>query len=73
VSKPTFEETLERLRAVVARLEAPGDPLPLERSLELFEEGVVLARTASTALEAAEARVEVLLADGSTEPLDAEP
>lgn len=70
-----FEETLDRLRKVVGHLEAGGEdgkPLPLEHSLELFEEGVGLAKTASGALEAAEARVEVLLADGSVEPLDAE-
>ncbi len=70
-----FEETLDRLRQVVGRLESRGDdgaPLPLEQSLELFEEGVGLAKTASGALEAAEARVEVLLADGSVKPLQGE-
>jgi len=66
---PPFETTLARLREVVERLEAAGDPLPLEESLELFEEGVKLARAATSALEAAEQRVEVLLADGTTEPL----
>ena len=69
--EPTFEQTLERLRSVVARLESGGEPMPLEESLALFEEGVGLARAATAALEAAEARVEVLLADGSTAPLEA--
>lgn len=67
-----FEETLDRLRHVVGQLERGGDggqPLPLEQSLELFEEGVALAKSASGALEAAEARIEVLLADGGVEPL----
>ena len=74
-SPPAFEETLERLRKVVGQLEAGGDggaPLPLEQSLELFEEGVGLAKSASGALEAADARVEALLADGSVEPLEDE-
>ena len=67
--QPPFETTLARLREVVERLEAGGEPLPLEESLELFEEGVRLARAATSALEGAEQRVEVLLADGTTEPL----
>jgi exodeoxyribonuclease VII small subunit len=74
-NSPAFEETLERLRKVVGQLEAGGDegaPLPLEQSLRLFEEGVGLAKSASGALEAADARVEALLADGTVEPLDSE-
>ena len=69
----TFEETLDRLRQVVARLEGgseDGDALPLEQSLALFEEGVGLAKAAAGALDAAEARVESLVADGGWEPLD---
>ena len=38
----SFEESVRRLATIVEQLEA-GD-LPLERSLELFEEGVRLAR-----------------------------
>ncbi len=69
----TFEETLDRLRQVVGQLEGgseEGDALPLERSLALFEEGVGLAKSAAGELDAAEARVETLMADGGLEPSD---
>lgn len=55
----SFEESVRRLAAIVEQLEA-GD-LPLERSLELFEEGVRLARAAQERLDRAERRVEELL------------
>jgi exodeoxyribonuclease VII small subunit len=56
----SFEDATRRLGAIVDELES-GD-LPLERSLELFEEGVRLARTAQERLDKAERRVEELLA-----------
>ena len=68
-----FEVSLERLEAVVDRLES-GD-LQLEDSLEAFEEGVRLSRVCSKQLEAAEARIEVLSREGDrwlSEPLDPE-
>ena len=55
----SFEESARRLTAIVEQLE--GGELPLERSLELFEEGVRLARAAKTRLDRAEQRVEELL------------
>jgi len=55
----TFEESARRLSQIVAELE--GGDLPLERSLQLFEEGVRLARAAQERLEQAERRVEELL------------
>jgi exodeoxyribonuclease VII small subunit len=55
----SFEESLSTLERVVAQLES-GD-LPLERALELFEEGVVLARRCQSQLEEAERKVELLL------------
>ncbi|MEM6961190.1 MAG: exodeoxyribonuclease VII small subunit [Myxococcota bacterium] len=61
-----FEQILDRLQSVVERLEA-GD-MPLEQSLCAFENGIRLARLGATRLEEAEHRVEVLLADGSSEP-----
>jgi exodeoxyribonuclease VII small subunit len=54
-----FETALERLAAIVERLE-DGD-LSLDESLKLFEEGVRLARASQARLEAAEKRVEELL------------
>ncbi len=55
----SFETALSRLGDIVNRLE--GGELPLEESLKLFEEGVRLARTAESRLDAAEKRVEELL------------
>ncbi len=55
----SFETSTERLTKIVEQLER-GD-LPLEKSLELFEEGVSLARRAQAQLDRAERRVEELL------------
>lgn len=55
----SFESSLASLEQVVAQLES-GD-LPLERALELFEEGVGLARRCQVQLEDAERKVEMLL------------
>jgi len=56
----SFEATIKRLSEIVAALEN-GD-LPLEESLQLFEEGVKLSRASQQKLDAAEKRVERLLA-----------
>ncbi len=56
---PGFEETLGSLENIVAQLES-GE-LPLERALELFEEGVSLTRNCQQQLEDAERKVELLL------------
>jgi exodeoxyribonuclease VII small subunit len=55
----SFEESTRRLTAIVEALE--GGDLPLERSLELFEEGIRLTRAAQQRLDHAERRVEELL------------
>lgn len=57
--EPGFEESLASLERIVAQLES-GE-LPLERALELFEDGVGLARRCQTQLEEAERKVEVLM------------
>jgi len=54
-----FEDSIRRLHEIVEQLE--GGDLPLERSLDLFEEGVRLAKTSQARLDAAERRVEQLL------------
>ena len=54
-----FEESLSALEKIVAQLEA-GD-LPLERALEIFEEGVGLSRRCQAQLGEAERKVELLL------------
>jgi exodeoxyribonuclease VII small subunit len=55
----SFEESLSSLERIVKQLES-GE-LPLERALELFEEGVILARHCQSQLEEAERKVELLL------------
>jgi len=57
--EPSFEASLSSLEQIVAQLES-GE-LPLERSLELFEDGVALARRCQSQLQDAERKVELLL------------
>ena len=61
----TYEESVQRLQAIVSELE--GDRLPLAQALALFEEGVTRLREASAALADAETRVQQLVEsiDGS--------
>lgn len=56
----SFEAAIKRLTEIVNSLER-GE-LPLEDSLRLFEEGVKLSRISQHRLDAAERRVEQLLA-----------
>ena len=60
----SFEKNLERLGTIVDQLE--GSELPLEKALQLYEEGMQLSAVCQKQLEEAEGRVEVLrkLADG---------
>jgi exodeoxyribonuclease VII small subunit len=57
----TFEASLEALELIVHQLES-GD-LALEKSLELFEEGIRLSRECQDRLSQAERRIEILLRD----------
>ena len=57
----SFEASLEALEQIVQQLES-GD-LPLEKSLELFEQGIRLSRECQERLSQAERRIEVLLRD----------
>jgi len=66
---PKFEECLQQLEKIVEQLEH-GD-LPLEKSLQLFEEGVRLSNTCRKELESAEGKVEILMKQGGK--LQAEP
>lgn len=59
----TFEQSLDELETIVKKLE-DGD-LPLEKSLELFEQGVKLSRECRERLTTAERRIEVLMKDAS--------
>ncbi len=67
-TEPPFEECVRQLEQIVEQLE--GGQLPLEKSLELFEQGVRLAKNAQTTLTTAERRVEEMLSvDESGEPI----
>jgi len=55
---PSFEDTLNRLEAIVETLE--DDPPPLDEALDAYEEGVTLANECLSRLEDAEQRVSEL-------------
>lgn len=64
---PKFEECLDRLEKIVGELEK-GDA-PLDRALELFDEGMKLSGSCRKELEEAEGKVEILLKrDGKLQP-----
>jgi exodeoxyribonuclease VII small subunit len=63
----TFEASLEALEQIVHQLE-DGD-LPLDKSLELFEQGIRLSRECQERLSQAERRIEVLLRDNQGRPV----
>ena len=56
-----FETSLEELERIVRELEQ-GE-LTLEKSLELFEQGVKLSRECQERLNQAERRIEILMRD----------
>ena len=75
ISEMTFEDALRALESVVRRLES-GDVL-LDDSIELYEKGEKLRAHCQARLDAAQARIEKIVAgaDGKptgTAPFDAE-
>lgn len=70
----TFEDSLRALEEVVRRLES-GE-VPLDDSIELYERGEALRKLCQARLDAAQARIEKIVAgpDGqaiATQPFDA--
>ena len=63
----SFEASLEALEQIIHELER-GD-LPLEKSLELFEQGIRLSSQCQERLSQAERRIEVLLRDNQGRPV----
>ena len=67
----TYEQAMERLEAIVRRLE--GGNLPLDEMLRLFEEGGAVGKVCQARLADAELRVERLVGDtGATERMPVE-
>ena len=61
MAEQKFEDAVKKLESIVTRLE-DGD-IPLEESLELFEEGVKLSGFCAKKLDEAEKKVEILMKD----------
>ncbi len=61
----TFEEALKRLEAIVQQLER-GD-VPLDQSIDLYAEGDRLRAQCQERLEAAQARIDQIVAGASGE------
>ena len=70
VKKQSFEESMERLEAIVAQLER-GE-CGLDQSLKLFEEGAGLALQCERLLDQAEQKVNLLLANDQEVPFEGE-
>lgn len=56
--KLTYEQALERLTYIIRAME--NDKIPLEESLKLYEEGVVIVRRLSAELDDAERKIKIL-------------
>lgn len=68
----SFEEALERLEEIVELLESGENPL--EKSLDLFEEGVSLVKLCNKKLESVENSIKVLVNNsGELEERDFKP
>ena len=68
MAKKRFEEKMERLEEIVARLEK-GDA-PLEESLKLFQEGTALAADCRDQLQQAEQQVVQLMQGKDGAPVE---
>ncbi len=72
MSEIKFEKALKRLEEIVEKLEK-GD-LDLDKSLEIFEEGIKMSRICSQKLKEAEKKIEILTKDETgklkTEPFE---
>ena len=64
-TEQTLEAMLAELEKIAATLE--GGDQPLEQALQLFENGIRLARHGQKRIEAAEARIEILLGAGTAQ------
>lgn len=61
MKKGSFEESLEKLEAIVHQLEEGN--MPLEDSLGAFEEGMKLVKVCEVRLNEAQKKIEILMKD----------
>jgi exodeoxyribonuclease VII small subunit len=61
-----FEKAFQQLETIVKRLES--EEMPLDESLQLFEEGIRLSRFCNQKLEEVEKKIELILADPKGQP-----
>ena len=61
-----FEKAFQQLEKIVQRLES--EELPLDESLQLFEEGIRLSRFCNQKLEEVEKKIELILSDAKGQP-----
>lgn len=61
IAELSFEDALQELEAIVARLES-GDA-PLQQAIDLYERGDALRRQCAARLDAAQARIEAIRTD----------
>ena len=66
IAKMSFEDALRALEDVVRRLE--GGEVPLDESLTLYERGEALRKHCQARLDAAQARIEKIVAGGDGKP-----
>lgn len=62
-----FEKAFQNLEKIVHRLES--EEMPLDESLQLFEEGIRLSRFCHQRLEEVEKKIELILADAKGQPV----
>ena len=65
--KLTFEEALKALEEIVAKIES--GQVPLEKSIEMYAEGIGLVKQCRAILDSAESKIQ-LLAKGEGESLE---
>ena len=68
MAEATFQEDLQKLEKHVRDLESGR--LDLDDALKRFEEGIALTRKLRARLDATEGRIEQLLENGGTAPLE---
>ena len=66
----TFEQAMSRLEEIIAALE--NNQITLEKSVDLFQEGIKLSKICSDKLAGIEDKVAKILVDGKLEDLKIE-